>query len=255
MELYIQTNNYDMKITDITAKRNQEPVTNPESQVSAEEFNAIVEAAVAAEKAIGDMKAATTENNLALYPLSMEVGGVANPYESGKDNAIQLTITARHKGKVVTGDVRYLLDGEAVNKQHTITVRESKEMDVRVEYSGYQVLGEVQHLSASKTVKVVCVLPCWIGGSAEASMNGKDLSTMGLQKYLKESPAGEYTIVLNTNGYLWLCVPYEMQIGKVTMSGFDVPVSESLSATPGGEVYRCYRSNELVRGAYTIVVS
>lgn len=288
-----------MNINDIPKKRDVEAMTNPKTQVSAEEFNTVVDATKGSVNSVGigggkalclqigthgneahevevpnateeragamgaedkvlirDLKAAVTENHNSMYPLTLNVSGLSNPYEEGVSNNVVLQLSATHKGKAVTTGVEYAVDGvKVVSLPHTVTAKESKTLEVTATYK-YEYLGEVQTLHAAKAVGIVCVKPCWIGGSAEASMSGKDLSTMGLTKYVKESPAGEYTIVLDTDGYLWLCVPFGMTIKKVTLSGFDVPVQNELAVSPDGEVYRCYRSaNQLVAGSYTVVVS
>lgn len=288
-----------MNINDIPKKRDVEAMTNPKTQVSAEEFNTVVDATKGSVNSVGigggkalclqigthgneahkvevpnateeragamgaedkvlirDLKAAVTENHNSMYPLTLNVSGLSNPYEEGVSNNVALQLSATHKGKAVTTGVEYAVDGvKVVSLPHTVTAKESKTLEVTATYK-YEYLGEVQTLHAAKAVGIVCVKPCWIGGSAEASMSGKDLSTMGLTKYVKTSAAGTYTIALNGNGYLWMCVPFGMTIKKVALSGFDVPVQNELTVSPDGEVYRCYRSaNQLVAGSYTVVVS
>lgn len=288
-----------MKVNEIPVKQNANQVTDSSTQVSAEEFNALVDATKGSVNSVGigggkalslhigthgnealevevpnateeragamgaedkvlmrDLKTAVTENHNSMYPLTLNVSGLSNPYEEGVNNNVALQLSATHKGKAVTTGVEYAVDGvKAVSLPHMVTAKESKTLEVTATYK-YEYLGEVQTLHAAKAVGIVCVKPCWIGGSDRASMDGVALAGSGLTKYVKTSAAGTYTIALNGNGYLWMCVPFGMTIKKVTLSGFDVPVQNELAVSPDGEEYICYRSaNQLVGGSYTVVVS
>lgn len=78
-------------------------------------------------------------------------------------------------------------------------------------------------------------------------------------KYVKASPAGSYTMNVSKNGsYFWICVPSTMTINKVTLSGFDVPMTvvNSNFAVSGKGTYKLYRSTSSNdAGTHTLVVS
>lgn len=210
-------------------------------------------------KLLHDMKQAAIEDHNAMYPLEVQISGVSNPpYEEGEENRIQISLEAFHKGEVLSEGVKFTVNGKDVNEQpYTLVATRSVNVPVSAEYAGYAYLGEELTLSKDVTLKIVCVKPCFIGGNRFEDINFEDHvnESDGFAKYIKTSPAGTYTIGLEEAGYIWICVPLEMSVQKVTSGGFDVPVTEFRKPDLNNNVYRCYRSdNKLVAGSYTIKV-
>lgn len=210
-------------------------------------------------KLLHDMKQAAIADHNAMYPLEVQISGVSNPYEEGEENRIQISLEAFHKGEVLSEGVKFTVNGKEVNEQpYTLVATRSVNVPVSAEYAGYAYLGEELTLSKDVTLKIVCVKPCFIGGNRFEDINFEDHvnESDGFAKYIKTSPAGTYTIGLEEAGYIWICVPLEMAVGKVTSGGFDVPVTEFRKPDLNNNVYRCYRSaNQLVAGNYTITIS
>jgi hypothetical protein len=205
------------------------------------------------------MGQAAIADHMAMYPLEVQISGVSNPYEEGERNQIQLYIEALHKGVVLSEGVRFTVNGKEVTEQpYTLVATRSVNAPVSAEYAGYAYLGEELTLSKDVTLRIVCVKPCYIGGNMFEDINFEDHvnESDGFAKYIKTSPAGTYTIGLEEAGYIWICVPLEMTVSKVTSGGFDVPVTEYRKPDLNNNVYRCYRSdNKLVAGDYTITIS
>ena len=119
---------------------------------------------------------------------------------------------------------------------------------VKASYQGKTVQG-------STTARFVA--PMYFGfASWESVADGLDIDSLRKQA-LKTSPGGTYTLENPTKGfYMWLCVPSSMSIGKVTSSGFDVPMLEAEEGSTDIDSYRCYRSaSGIDAGSFTIVVS
>jgi hypothetical protein len=210
-------------------------------------------------KLLHDMKQAAIADHMAMYPLEVQISGVSNPYEEGEENRIQINLEAFHKGEALSEGVKFTVNGKEVNEQpYTLVATRSVNIPVSAEYAGYAYLGEELTLSKDVTLRIVCVKPCYIGGNMFEDINFEDHvnESDGFAKYIKTSPAGTYTIGLEEAGYIWICVPLEMTVSKVTSGGFDVPVTEYRKTDLNDNVYRCYRSdNKLVAGNYTITIS
>lgn len=209
-------------------------------------------------KLLHDMKQASIADHMAMYPLEVQISGVNNPYEEGEENRIQISLEAFHKGEVLSEGVKFTVNGKEVNEQpYTLVATRSVNVPVSAEYAGYAYLGEELTLRKDASLRIVCVKPCFIGGNRFEDINFEDHvnESDGFVKYIKTSPAGTYTIGLEEAGYIWICVPVEMSVQKVTSGGFDVPVTEYRKPDLNNNVYRCYRSaNQLVAGSYTIEV-
>jgi hypothetical protein len=210
-------------------------------------------------KLLHDMKQAAIADHMAMYPLEVQISGVSNPYEEGEENRIQINLEAFHKGVAISEGVKFTVNEKEVTEQpYTLVATRSVNAPVSAEYAGYAYLGEELTLREDVTLKIVCVKPCFIGGNRFEDINFEDHvnESDGFVKYIKTSPAGTYTIGLEEAGYIWICVPLEMAVSKVTSGGFDVPVAEYRKPDLNNNVYRCYRSdNKLVAGNYTITIS
>lgn len=210
-------------------------------------------------KLLHDMKQAAIADHNAMYPLEVQISGVSNPYEEGEENRIQINLEAFHKGEALSEGVKFTVSGKEVNEQpYTLVATRSVNVPVSAEYAGYAYLGEELTLRKDASLKIFCVKPCFIGGNRFEDINFEDHvnESDGFVKYVKTSPDGTYTIGLEEAGYIWICVPLEMAVGKVTSGGFDVPVTEYRKPDLNNNVYRCYRSdNKLVAGNYTITIS
>lgn len=96
----------------------------------------------------------------------------------------------------------------------------------------------------------------YFGFDAATAVDGLTITGLGKQS-LKTSPGGTYTLQSSTEGhYMWLCVPNNMTVNRVTLNGFDVPMEAASTKEQGTLTYKCYRSsNALVQGSYTIIIS
>lgn len=198
------------------------------------------------------------QHDTLLNPMTLTLNG-GGLYEKGTTQTINLTWSAMKGNSPITpvsllevwvNDVMIPVDDVSYSEQIT----ESKRFKVMAKFS-YDVLGETVTISDTKYASATFVGAMWFGFSEYDTMSEIDMTTgTFIKQPLKTSPSGTYTFNNPVNGYLWLCIPDNMTINKVTMSGFDVPVTElNEGGVPG---YRNFRSdNELVAGNYTIVIS
>lgn len=198
------------------------------------------------------------QHDTLLNPMTLTLNG-GGLYEKGTTQTINLTWSAMKGNSPITpvsllevwvNDDLIPVDDVSYSEQIT----ESKRFKVMTKFS-YDVLGETVTISDTKYANATFVGAMWFGFSEYDTMSEIDMTTgTFIKQPLKTSPSGTYTFNNPANGYLWLCIPDNMTINKVTMSGFDVPVTElNEGGVPG---YRNFRSdNKLVAGNYTIVIS
>lgn len=111
-------------------------------------------------------------------------------------------------------------------------------------------------VTKTATAKVNAYYPMYFGHSAKAALTGEDV--LGLTKQaIKSSPNGTYNMTGIAEGeYVWLCVPSNFSITKVTSSGFGVPMAAAVTVTVEGKgSYKCYRTEGALKaGNFNFVI-
>lgn len=182
----------------------------------------------------------------------------ASPTLIEKGVSTQITITAKSSFKTesantldiknVTSDQTLESSGTPASKTATINIDDS---------ATFQAIAAFDYdVTKTANVTVTAKYPIYTFGSTNSTVDSSTI-TAGT-KYVKSNASGSYSINLPQNlMYFWICVPNDMLVNKVTLSGFDVPmeVYQTISVTGKGD-YKCYRSsNTNDSGTYTLVVS
>lgn len=111
-------------------------------------------------------------------------------------------------------------------------------------------------VTKTATANVNAYYPMYFGHSVKAALTGKDV--LGLTKQaIKSSPNGTYNMTGIAEGeYVWLCVPSNFSITKVTSSGFGVPMAAAATVTVEGKgSYKCYRTEGALKaGNFNFVI-
>lgn len=111
-------------------------------------------------------------------------------------------------------------------------------------------------VTKTATANVNAYYPMYFGHSAKAALTGEDV--LGLTKQaIKSSPNGTYNMTGIAEGeYVWLCVPSNFSITKVTSSGFGVPMAAADTVTVEGKgSYKCYRTEGALKaGNFNFVI-
>ena len=111
-------------------------------------------------------------------------------------------------------------------------------------------------VTKTATANVNAYYPMYFGHSAKAALTGEDV--LGLTKQaIKSSPNGTYKMTGIAEGeYVWLCVPSNFSITKVTSSGFGVPMAAAATVTVEGKgSYKCYRTEGALKaGNFNFVI-
>lgn len=110
--------------------------------------------------------------------------------------------------------------------------------------------------TVTKTATVNAYYPKYIGGSVNTELTDADVISLTKQS-INGSAAGTYNVTSSDNQYIWFCVPSTMNITKVTLGGFAVPMQAVTTvAVTGKGNYKCYRTtNPLSAGTRSFVVS
>ena len=111
-------------------------------------------------------------------------------------------------------------------------------------------------VTKTATANVNAYYPMYFGHSAKAALTGEDV--LGLTKQaIKSSPNGTYNMMGIAEGeYVWLCVPSNFSITKVTSSGLGVPMAAAVTVTVEGKgSYKCYRTEGALKaGNFNFVI-
>lgn len=176
--------------------------------------------------------------------------------EKGVDT--QVTLTAKSSFKTESADTLDIKNttagtvlestGTTASKTATITLNDTTAFQA--------IAGFKYNVSKTANVTVTAKYPIFTFGNTGSTVTSAVI-TAGT-KAVKSSPAGSYNITLAANlTYFWICVPSDMTVNKVTLSGFDVPMEAPVTvAVTGKGNYKCYRSTKTNdTGTYTLVVS
>lgn len=111
-------------------------------------------------------------------------------------------------------------------------------------------------VTKTATANVNAYYPMYFGHSTKAALTGEDV--LGFTKQaIKSSPNGTYNMTGIAEGeYVWLCVPSNFNITKVTSSGFGVPMAAAITVTVEGKgSYKCYRTEGALKaGNFNFVI-
>lgn len=120
----------------------------------------------------------------------------------------------------------------------------------------YSMTAVIKGITKTASVTVNAYYPMYFGASAKTALVSADILAMTKQP-IKSSPAGNATVEVGANEYLWLCVPSTMSINSVKSGGFDVPMAAPVTvAVDGKGGYKCYRSaSPFAEGTFNGVIA
>lgn len=120
----------------------------------------------------------------------------------------------------------------------------------------YSMTAVIKGITKTASVTVNAYYPMYFGASAKNALESADILAMTKQP-IKSSPAGNATVEVGANEYLWLCVPSTMSVNSVKSGGFDVPMAAPVTvAVDGKGDYKCYRSaSPFAEGTFNGVIA
>ena len=180
----------------------------------------------------------------------------ASPTLIEKGVSTQITLTAKSLFKTESANTLDIKKGEETLESSGTTASKTATVSID-DTTTFQAIATFDYDVVKTTnVTVTAKYPVYTFGSTNNTVDSSTI-TAGV-KSVKFNASGSYSINLSQNlMYFWICVPNDMSINKVTLSGFDVPMEayQTVSVTGKGD-YKCYRSsNTNDSGTYTLVVS
>ena len=199
------------------------------------------------------LKSDITELDRTVFPLNVSLSVSPTIVEAGTSTEVTINWNATLKGQAINDVADFTLNSTSVkgttSKKETIT-------DTTPTTKTYTLITSYNGRSNTSKANLSVVGAMYFGFDAADNVSNLTINALGKQN-LKTTANGTYTLQNSTNGhYMWLCIPNNMNINRVTLNGFDVPMEAAATKTVGDITYKCYRSsNALVNGSYTIIIA
>lgn len=160
-------------------------------------------------------------------------------FEKGVETAVTLNWSTKFNNQEVTPDSIEVKKGSTVlTTDKTLKTIGDNVSDTQA----YSMTAVIKGITKTASVTVNAYYPMYFGASAKDALASADVLALTKQP-IKSSPAGNVTVEVGANEYLWLCVPSTMTINSVKSGGFDVPMAAPVTvAVDGKGDYKCYRS-------------
>lgn len=160
-------------------------------------------------------------------------------FEKGVETAVTLNWSTKFNNQEVTPDSIEVKKGSTVlTTDKTLKTIGDNVSDTQA----YSMTAVIKGITKMASVTVNAYYPMYFGASAKDALVSADVLALTKQP-IKSSPAGNVTVEVGANEYLWLCVPSTMTINSVKSGGFDVPMAAPVTvAVDGKGDYKCYRS-------------
>lgn len=188
-----------------------------------------------------------------VFPLNVTLSVSPTIVEAGASTEVTINWNATLKGQPINNVANFTLNDTSVNgttsKTETIT-------DTTPTTKTYTLVTSYNGRSNTSKANLSVVGAMYFGFDAADNVSNLTINALGKQN-LKTTANGTYTLQNSVSGhYMWLCVPNNMSINRVTLNGFDVPMEAVATKTLGSITYKCYRSsNALVNRSFTIIIA
>lgn len=174
-------------------------------------------------------------------------------FEKGVETEVTLNWSTKFNNKEIEPDSLEVKKGnEVLTSDKTLKTIKDSVTDTQA----YSMTAVIKGITKTASVTVNAYYPMYFGASAKTALESADILAMTKQP-IKSSPAGNATVEVGANEYLWLCVPSTMSINSVKSGGFDVPMAAPVTvAVDGKGGYKCYRSaSPFAEGTFNGVIA
>lgn len=142
-------------------------------------------------------------------------------FEKGIETAVTLNWSTKFNNQEITPDSIEVKKGSTVlTTDKTLKTIGDNVSDTQA----YSMTAVIKGITKTASVTVNAYYPMYFGASAKDALVSADVLALTKQP-IKSSPAGNVTVEVGANEYLWLCVPSTMTINSVKSGGFDVPMA------------------------------
>lgn len=175
-------------------------------------------------------------------------------FETGVQTSVTLTAKVLFDGKDITPSSLVLKkDDQIISESVNLdTIDDSISETTKYQLDAEVYKGVIKH----GELTISSYYPQYFGSSSKEAITAEDVLTL-VKQPIKSSPVGNITVEVGEGEYLWLCVPSQMKISKVTSSDFDVPMNSKITLDVEGKTsYDCYRSASTFKaGTFNGVIS
>lgn len=174
-------------------------------------------------------------------------------FEKGVETNVTLNWSTKFNNQEIEPDSLEVKKGsEVLTSDKTLKTIGDSVTDTQA----YSMTAVIKGITKTASVTVNAYYPMYFGASAKNALESADILAMTKQP-IKSSPAGNATVEVGANEYLWLCVPSTMSVNSVKSGGFDVPMAAPVTvAVDGKGDYKCYRSaSPFTEGTFTGVIA
>lgn len=182
-----------------------------------------------------------------IFPLTIQVSGGGN-FEKGVDQTITVKWTIKKGSEITTADLIYV-NGEE-------TEGSSKQFFGVTNTTTYTVKAIKDNKTVQGSTTATFIAPMYFGFDSTAVIEDLVIDSL-IKQPIKTNPSGTYSLTNDTDGkYLWLCIPNNMTINKVTSNGFSVPMETYQLSSTSIDNYKCYRTSSAINsGEMNITIS
>lgn len=178
--------------------------------------------------------------------------------EKGVATTININGRFLFAGEPVTPDTLILKRGDALLSDRPVdNLSGTKDtLNTNDNTTTYSLSITAHGVTRNTSAIVSAYYPCYFGHTTKTIIVGTDVLSFSKQS-IKSSPNGTYSMSDISQGeYVWLCIPSNFNINRVTSSGFSVPMEAAISVPVEGKGnYKCYRtSSSLVAGTFNFVI-
>lgn len=228
---YVYKNNRWEKLGNLTGYETSE-TTQSKIDSSNKELTSKIE------KVEESTNAEIEKTNNIIYSNLADVKLIATPniIEKGVNTTIKLSYTFKlGDGNIPASEVTIVKTGRPGTTVYNNT-------DVTNDSSTYLLSAKLAGVTKTASCAVVAYYPMYFGSINSETITETNILDFTKQS-IKSSPNGNYSMNVNQEDYVWLCIPNTMNINKVVSSGFEVPFEEPIIINVSNkDNYKCYRS-------------
>lgn len=190
-------------------------------------------------------------NNIIIKKFSeLTFKSTPNIIEKGISTNVELSWNFKLDDEEKTPEIMQLKDNsnnvlESNKKSYTDNISNTKIYKLVVKYNS---------VDLEKTLTISAYYPMYFG-EGESTFDKNSIIITSNKRPIASNPSGNINITFTGGKYLWLCIPNEMNINKITSNGFAVPMEQPINQTIN-ESYKCYRSTDTInKGTVSFTIS
>lgn len=203
-------------------------------------------------KLIQDMDVSIAKLNDTVYPITL--GFTVSPNTGAMQTDVRYSVTS--EGKLLVPDTLEVTKQINDNAPKVLTNAKVASGTVQTKIEGGREIFKFAVTKTGRTGKSTSATRylCYYGGSSVKDMTAEVMDTLS-----KVSSTGvSFSPQINTNNgeYIWLVVPNDLTISRVTSAGFNVTLAAAQTVTNSLGIFKAYRTaNTLTAETWELVIS